>query len=377
MINKEKLLEIIKKIKDKFFSKKVSNIKISSKEKIAFLEQLSNLLNSWIPIINSLKIMSYQTKNKKIKKIIEIFLNKINKGQSIEKIAKTFPKIFNQFDLSIIKMWEVTWKLWESIELIKEKEEKNKELRGKIIWALIYPIVIISLSIAMIIVFMVYVIPKVQKMYKDAKVNLPALTQNVIDISKFMQENVNYILWGFFLFIIAIYIFKTHKKTKIYWDKFILNIPIFWNLIKKKILALYAWNLWLLLSRWVIINEALKISAQTLENDFYEKEIEKIISWISTWKELSTMMWIDKIASGKENSYFPIELSSVVKIWEQTWKLPDLLLKVSKKFKKEIDNIVKNLATAIEPLVIVWVWIIVWILIMAIMLPFFNMVNVI
>ncbi len=366
------------KIKEKLnINNSWENIKISLKEKINFLEQLSNLLNSWIPIINSLKIMNYQTKDKKIKKIIKIFSNKINKWLSIQEIAAWFPKIFGQFDLSIIKMWEVTWKLWESIELIKEKEEKTKELKWKIIWALIYPIVIVALSIAMIFVFMIYVIPKVQKMYKDAKVNLPWLTQTVIDISKFLQNNILYILIWIAIFIALIIIFKTNKKTKIYWDKFIIHIPIFWDLIKKKILALFSWNLWLLLERWIMINEALKISSQTLENDYYQKQIEKIISWISTWKELSNLMWIDEISSWKENKYFPIELSSVVKIWEQTWNLPKLLIRISNKFKKEIDNIIKNLSTAIEPIVIVWVWLIVWILIMAIMLPFFNMVNVI
>lgn len=378
MNKKIKIPDFLSKIKEKLISlNSWKNIKISSKEKIIFLEQLSNLLNSWIPIINSFKIMSYQTRDKRIKKIINIFLNKINKWLSIKEIAAWFPKIFNQFDLSIIEMWEVTWKLWESIDLIKDKEEKTKELKWKILWALVYPIVIVSLSIAMIIVFMVYVIPKVKKMYKDAKVNLPELTQTVIDISKFMQDNVIYIILWIIAFVIAIIIFKTNKKTKIYWDQFIIKIPIFWPLIKKKILAMYAWNLWILLQRWIIINQALEISSQTLENDFYQKEIKKIISWISSWKELSDMMWINQITSWKENPYFPIELSSIVKIWEQTWKLPDLLIKISEKYKKEINNIVKNLATAIEPLVIVVVWIIVWILIMAIMLPFFNMVNVI
>jgi len=378
MKNKNKFSDFLSKIKEKINSwNSWKNITISSKEKIIFLEQLSNLLNSWIPIINSFKIMSYQTKEKKIKKLINIFLSKINKWLSIKEIASGFPKIFNQFDLSIIEMWEVTWKLWESIDLIRDKEEKTKELKWKILWALVYPMVIVSLSIAMIIVFMVYVIPKVKKMYKDAKVNLPDLTQTVIDISQFMQDNVAYIILWIIIFIIAIITFKTNKKTKIYWDKFIIKIPIFWPLIKKKILAMYAWNLGILLKRWIMINTALEISSQTLENDFYEKEIKKIISWISTWKELSDMMWINEITSWKENPYFPIELSSIVKIWEQTWKLPELLLKISNKFKKEIDNIVKNLATAIEPLVIVIVWVIVWVLIMAIMLPFFNMVNVI
>ncbi len=378
MIDKNKISDFLSKIKEKIKSiNSWTNIKISSKEKIIFLEQLSNLLNSWIPIINSLKIMNYQTKDKKIKKIIEIFLKNINKWLSIEEIVKLFPKIFNQFDISIIKMWEVTWKLWESIDLIKEKEEKTKELKWKIIWALIYPIVIVILSISMIVVFMVYVIPKVQKMYKDSKVNLPSLTQHVIDTSKFLQNNIWYILLVIFIFVVLLILFKTNKKTKIYWDKFMVNIPIFWILIRKKILALFAWNLWILLDRWVIINQALEISSQTLENDYYQKEINKIISWISTWKELSTMMWINEIQSWKENKYFPIELSSVIKIWEQTWNLPKLLQKIANKYKKEIDNIIKNLSTAIEPIVIIWVWIIVWILIMAIMLPFFNMVNVI
>ena len=88
-------------------------------------------------------------------------------------------------------------------------------------------------------------------------------------------------------------------------------------------------------------------------------------------------MWVNEIQSWKENFLFPIELSSVVKIWEQTGKLSNLLTKISLKFNKEIDEIVKNMQTAIEPIVIVFVWWIIGTLIMAIMLPFFNMVNVI
>jgi type IV pilus assembly protein PilC len=105
--------------------------------------------------------------------------------------------------------------------------------------------------------------------------------------------------------------------------------------------------------------------------------MEKLLAWVSKWIELSTLMWIDDIQRWKENPYFPIELASVIKIWEQTWRTAELLLKISNKFNKEIDEFVKNLQTAIEPIVIIWVWLIVWTLIMAIMLPFFNMVNVV
>lgn len=88
-------------------------------------------------------------------------------------------------------------------------------------------------------------------------------------------------------------------------------------------------------------------------------------------------MWIDDIENWKENFLFPIELASVIKIWEQTWRLSELLSKIWIKYNKQIDELVKNMQTAIEPIVIIVVWWIIWTLIMAIMLPFFNMVNVI
>ena len=353
------------------------NISLSSKDKISLLEQLSNLLNSWIPLMNSFKIIMYQTKDKKLKIFYQNIVKDLNKWNSLKDIFKKYKNIFNIFDISIIEMWELTWKLWDSIETIKTKEEKSKELKSKIIWALIYPMVIVTLSIWMILVFMIYVIPKITDMYKDAKVNLPALTQTVIDISDFLQKNIIAIVIWIIVFIIMFIIFKKHPKTKIYFDRAILHLPIFWPLIQKKILSLFTSSLSILLSSGVIINKSLEISSRALDNDYYEKDLKNVIKNVSMWKTLSSCMWIDEIQTWKENFLYPIELASVVKIWEETWKLAPLLRKISLKYTKQIDELVKWMQTAIEPLVIVIVWWIIWTLIMAIMLPFFNMVNVI
>ena len=372
--------QYIEKIKW-FFTKQESkinyNISISSKDKISLLEQLSNLLNSWIPLMNSFKIIMYQTKDKKLKTFYNNIVKDLNKWDSLKDVFQKYKNIFNIFDISIIEMWELTWKLWDSIETIKTKEEKSKELKSKIIWALIYPMVIVALSIWMILVFMIYVIPKITKMYKDAKVNLPALTQTVIDISDFLQKNVLAIIIWIIIFIILFITFKKHPKTKIYFDRAILHLPIFWPLIKKKILSLFTSSLSILLSSWVIINKSLEISSRALENDYYEKDLKNVIKNVSMWKTLSSCMWIDEIQTWSENFLYPIELASVVKIWEETWRLAPLLKKISIKYTKQIDELVKWMQTAIEPLVIVIVWWIIWTLIMAIMLPFFNMVNVI
>ncbi len=375
-----KLNEIIEKIKNinlENIFKKTNSIKISQKQKIAFFDWLFNLINSWIPITNSLSIMLYQTKDKNLKTLLETILKDISKWKKLEESLKDFSKIFSNFDIYMIRMWEVTWKIANSLETIRDREEKNAELKTKIIWALIYPAIVVTLSICMIIGFMTFVIPKVQKMYSDAKVNLPSLTQNVINISEFLIENYILLILGLVIIIFWILSFKNHPKTKIYFDKWILSIPLFWWLIRKKILAIFSHTLGTLLQNWIMINEALEITKNSLENKYYEKRIQEIVSELTEWIALSDSMWIKKIKDSIEDPYFPLELASIVKIWEQTWKLPTLLVKISIKFNKEIDVIVKWLSTAIEPIVIIAVWAIVWVMVMAILLPFFNMVNVI
>lgn len=370
---KEKTLHFLEGIKQKVLS---YVFRLSSKEKIYFLEQLENLLASWIPITNSLKIISYQTKSKSLKKVVETILDITNKGKWLWESFALFPDTFNEFDLSILEVGEVTGKLDISIGTIRKKEEKSKELTQKIIWALIYPAIIIALSIAMIGVFMIYVIPKIQDMYKDAKVNLPELTQNVLFLSNFLQKNYFELLVWCGICILILKFIQTNAHTRIYFDRFVLKIPLVWTLIKKKILTHFCHTLSTLLSSGVIINKALAIGGGVVQNEYYKKEIYAINKGISEWQELSKLLWIDSISKGKEHELFPIDLSWAVKIWEQTGKLAEAFWRISLKFEKELDGIVKNMQIMIEPLVIVIVWIIVWTLILAIMLPFFNMVNV-
>ncbi len=355
---------------------KYSLKKISQKQKIELFENLASLVNAGIPITNAVNIMSYQSKNKVIIIILQELTKNINKWKTISESFQNFPKIFSQFDIYMIKMWELTGKLGNSFDIIREREEKNHEIKSKIIWALIYPSIIIGLSIIMIIGFMTFVIPRIQKMYVDARVNLPPLTQSVIDASVFLQNNYILLLLGLGIIFFGIFQFKTHPKTRIYADQFIFHIPIFGKLLRKKILTIFSSTLGTLLQNGIMIHEALEVSKKSIENYYYEKKIDAIIEQINEWVKLSELLGIHKLKTGQEDADFPIELASITKIWEQTGKLPSLLLKISEKFNKEIDAVVKGIQTAIEPIVIMIVGLIIWTMIMAILLPFFNMVNV-
>ncbi|MDP5039112.1 MAG: type II secretion system F family protein [Candidatus Gracilibacteria bacterium] len=362
---------------NQILKKKKNNVVVSQGEKIKFLDELYSLIISGIPITNALGIIGYQTKNKKVSFLVEYILKNLNKGKKIQESFEFFPKIFSQFDVNIIKMGEVTGKLGDSLGIIIDKEEKNKDLKTKLIQALIYPVIVVSLSIAMIFGFMIFVIPKVQKMYVDARVNLPDLTQNVINISEFISGNIILIVFGIIFIILGIQSLKLNKKTKYYYDKTVLEIPLFGGLIRKKILVVFTNTLGTLLKNGIMINQALEIAQKSLENEYYEQRVIQITKELNEGISLSELFGINKIKTGKFDKYFPIELASIVKIGEQTGKLPDLLLKISKKYNKEIDNLVKNLSTIIEPLVIVMVGGIVGTMVMAILLPFFNMVNVV
>lgn len=369
------LKSILQKLKEKWSQK--TSLKLSQKQKINFFDSLYSLINSWIPITNSLSIMSFQTKDKKVKFLIQTLSKEISKWKKLAEILQWFDKIFSNFDIYMIKMWELTWKLAGSFEIIRDREEKNAELKSKVIWALIYPSIIVTLSISMIAWFMLFVIPRVQKMYADSRVNLPGLTQKVIDTSQFLQDNYGVIVFWLILIFISLVTLKNHPKTKVYADEFILKIPIFWWLIRKKILAIFSSTLWTLLQNGIMINEALEISKKSLDNAYYEKRINEISIELNEWIALSELMWIRELKLWRDDPYFPIELASIIKIWEQTWKMPILLIKISAKFNKEVDVIVKWLSNVIEPVVIIFVGAIVGTMIMAILLPFFNMVNVV
>lgn len=260
--------------------------------------------------------------------------------------------------------------------------------------ALIYPISIIIVTILMITTIMIYVIPKIEAMYKESNVNLPELTLIIISISHFFTNYIIFICLWSIIFIYTIFLFLKIKIIKLFFDKQILNLPIFWNLIRKKILINFSEFLATLLVSWIMINKALMIIKKWTSNLYYAEEYENILSDIKNGKTLSDAMWwnllnlqnkknlttdekIELTRSKKRVALFPIELSTWVKIWEQTWTLSKMLFKSSARYSKEVDNVIKNISSLMEPIIIVVIWWIVGTIILWILLPFLGIANVI
>lgn len=363
-------------------------MKINQKQKIYFLDNLSSLINAWIPIIQALDIIAFQTKHKKTNSIIKELKKWISEWENLFIIVRKIKWVFNIFDQAMIETWEATGQVGKALEVIVKKEEKEYDLNKKIKQALIYPVAIVIVTLAMLTVIMIYVIPKIEWIYKESNVNLPELTQAVISTSHFFVNNFVFLaIWILSLIFALIQFHKYNKPFKLFLDRKILDIPIFWELIKKRILVQFADFLSTLMGSWIMINKALLIVKNAMSNSFYEKIAQEIIEEVKTWQPLSSAMWVEIMNWNKttqerkilinKNFAFPIELSTAVKIWEQTWSLSKMLQKTSLRYTKEIDNTVKNLSTMLEPIIIVVIWVVVWTIIMAIMLPFLNIASVI
>lgn len=365
-------------------------MKINQKQKILFLDNLASLLNSWIPVIQAFDIISFQTKNKKILSIIETIRNAISKWETFFSISMKLSWVFNVFDIAMIETWEATGQIGKAFEVIVSKEEKEFDLKRKVKQALMYPIIILLITFAMLTVIMTFVIPKIEWIYKESNVNLPPLTTAVIGISHFFVNNLLLIIiWIFLVIIVCWILYKKVPLIRLNYDKNILKLPIFWEIIKKKTLINFSDFLSTLLGSWIMINKALQIIKNAMDNSFYSLVVENISNEVKVWKPLSYAMWVNildkKIEVAQQEKMdletktfaFPIELSTAVRIWEQTWTLSKMLHKTSARYTKEIDNTIKNLTTILEPIIIVVIWVIVWTIIMAIMLPFLNIANVV
>lgn len=363
-------------------------MKLNQKQKIFFLDNLSSLINAWIPIIQALDIIAFQTKDKKLCAIISFLRKEISAWDNFYSISQKIKWVFNTFDHAMIETWEATGQVGKALEVIVRKEEKEYDLNKKIKQALIYPMAIIIVTFSMLTIIMIYVIPKIEWIYKESNVNLPELTQYVIAISHFFVNYIVFIAIWFLALVFAIMqVYKYNRKFKLIYDRKILNIPIFWELIRKRILVQFADFLSTLMGSGIIINKALAIIRSAMSNWFYEDIIRDISEEVKVWQPLSSAMWVEIMNTTKtwtekknlinKNFAFPIELSTAVKIWEQTWTLSKMLQKTSIRYTKEIDNTVKNLSTMLEPIIIVVIGWIVWVIIMAILLPFLNIANVI
>lgn len=348
---------------------------VSKKEVWWFINKFSIFLNSWIDIKWALWIIVKQIKNPLLLRIVKEMKENINQGITISQTMAQYPKVFDNLTISLISVWEKTWQLWKILEELNKTLLENIELKWKVKWAMIYPTILLWLTILMVVWMMVFIVPRITESFTKAWSELPWLTQKVVDISNFLTNDyLKIIIW----IVWIIFIYKLINKTyswRMFFAKLVTKLPIFWYVVKTSNIVYFIKSFTNLLDSWVLLLESLKIASNVVPNLAYKKELIRIKNEVEIWLPISKSLWLN---TNYENSIylnklFPEEFAYVVNTWEETWSLSESLKKIWYNYNWELKRYIWNMSSMMEPLIIVIVWILVGTIVVAIMLPFFEM----
>ncbi len=348
--------------------------RLSAKERLAFYDQMATLVDSGVTLIDSLSLIKAQSRKKSLKKLYENMIHHINGGMSLADTMFLFPHIFPSMQAALVEAGEKSGNLKAVLAQIVDDLESQQEFVRKIKGAMFYPVILIVLALVMVTGMLIFVIPKVADLYKQAGRTLPALTQAVIDFSDFFSQNYPFILGGLAgLVLVLWFLFSKTRPGKLLWEKLVAGIPVFGRISKNKNVMVFASNLGMLLNSGVLISDAFKITEKTIDNLHYKRALSNIRHGIVMGKNVSEMMGLEDIKAQKfkKNKLFPLQVAQLIHIGEATGTIDKMLLKIRDNYHKSINYTLKNISTMIEPLMIFIVAILVGSILLAVMLPFF------
>ena len=339
--------------------------KVSFNDVVNFTRQLATMVMAGLSIPDSLNILHTQTTNPIFARVLSDIERSIVGGGNFGDALAKYPQHFSPIYISLIRAGEASGMLDRVLQQLADTLESERDFRAKVVGALIYPIIIVVGMIVVVIIMMVVVMPKLTDLYKDFGIELPFTTKLLIAFSNFIIYD-----WWAVIIIIAgiIYGYSRWKKTELgshTLDTLVLKIPLFGELQKKTILVEFTRTLAMLLGAGIHILDALKILKGSLNNVLFRNAIDDISKRVEKGFQLA-----DTFASHKE---FPPIVSQMLKVGEETGRIDDTLLKLSKYFQTETEQTVKGLTTAMEPIIMVVLGVGIGFIVLSVITPIYNL----
>lgn len=335
---------------------------------MVFTRQFSSLIDSGIPVVQCLDILHQQEQRKVFKSILGIIKKDIESGAGLAESLAKHPRVFNEFFIRIVEAGEVSGTLDTALRRIGVQLEKLGRLKAKVIGALTYPCITLVVAVFVLIFLLVKVIPEVAKLYGDNGAQLPELTVQVLALSAWFQSNYLYVVGGMGTIVAALVVSYRVPELREVFDRVVINVPLFGDLIKKSTIARFSRTLSTLLSSGVPLLTAFDICARLVENKALQAVIARTAKMVQEGKNIA-----QGLAVG--GALFPPMVVHMVNIGEMTGKLDELLGKVADIFEDEVDDAIGNLTGLIQPTMIVGVGIVIAFLLTAMYLPIFQLAE--
>lgn len=354
-------LSLLGKI-NKFFIK-ISPIPL--KEKLFFVQYLAIMLKSGISLAKSLDTLAEQTANKHFSLVISNLARDVEKGMSLASSLKAYEKIFGELFVNMVEAGEISGKLEDVLRQLYIQLKKQYELTSKVKGALTYPVVIITAMLGIGTFMMIAVIPKMLGIIKEFGAELPLPTRILVSITDFIAAN-GILVGG--LAVVSIFIFVQILRTnkgKYYFQAILLKTPVFSPIIKKINLARFARTISSLLKTDIMIIKTFQITANILGNLHYRKAVMEMSSKIKKGSQINEVVQAYPML-------FPPVVSQMISIGEQTGELDSILSELAEFYESEVDKIMDNLPSIIEPILILVLGVAVGGIAIAVVMPMYS-----
>ncbi len=337
-------------------------------EKMFFARNLQVMISAGSPLPKAIEILSLQVKSKKFKEALLDIKEEIVKGKSFSDCLANYPNIFSELFQNMIKVAEESGTMDEVLKTLALQMEKENELKSKVKGAMIYPAVIVFVMVAIGILMLITVVPQLAGTFKELGVDLPMTTKLIIGLAAFLVNKWYFLFLILFSFFFIFWQGLKSKSGKRILDTILLRAPIISPIIKKTNAASTVRNLSSLISAGVPLLRSLEIISGTLGNVHYKTAISDAVEKVKKGEKLSEAL------KNYQNVY-PLTVIQMIAVGEETGETASVLKKLAEFYEEEVSNATQNLASVIEPVLMVVIGAVVGFFAVSMIQPMYSMLG--
>jgi type IV pilus assembly protein PilC len=341
--------------------------KVKLRDKAIFIRQLSTMISAGVPIGGALQILIEQTGQKRLKRVIKKIYTRVSSGSSLSLAIAEHPKYFDALTSSLIKSGEESGTLDSTLSQLAAFIEDQEILKKKIISAMTYPAVVITIAVLVMGVMVVVVIPQFQKAFSSMNVELPKLTRMIFDFGTWAQNNWYYAIAVAVLIVILIHILRRIPALRIHIDTWILKLPVFGDILYKAALSRSFRTMSALLRSGVPVLKAIEMAGEVASNSRIQSNFLLMRDSAAMGAPMNIVV--------KERKLFPPMIAHMIAVGEETGRTDEMLQKISDWYDNELSEKIKRLSSVLEPIMVVLVGIIVGFMVLAIFLPIISAIQ--
>src|SRR5947209_7309157 len=343
--------------------------RVKPKVLMIFTRQLATLIDSGLPLLRGLTVLAKQERDSVLKKTIDKLADSVQGGNTFSEGLAQFPAIFNDLYVNMVKAGEVGGVLELVLTRLAEFHEKAAKIKNKVAAAMVYPIIVMTMAIAIMGFLLVFIVPKFEAIFHDMLGDrpLPTITILVITVSRFVQAHW-LVLLAIIFAVIAGYKFGNRTaRGRSMIDRAKLRFPLFGDVLRKTAISRFSRTLGTLVTSGVPILQALNITRETAGNTVIARAISQVHESVKEGESIVQPLE----ASGA----FPPMVVSMIDVGEETGQLPEMLLKIADVYDDEVDTSVAAMTAALEPIMIVFLALVVGTIVIALFMPLIGIIS--